>query len=95
MKKAGLTLKTVPCSGATHTFETFLFKMRVEGLRTGIYRYLPVEHQILFMFELDQIDEITSDQPFVPNYTEKAAVVFAWSTIPYRSEWKLPKSLSV
>jgi len=27
--KAGLTLRTVPCSGATHTFETYLFIMRV------------------------------------------------------------------
>ena len=90
--KAGLTLKTVPCSGATHTFETYLFIMRVEGIPQGIYRYLPVEHQLMFMFELDEIDqkidEITLEQPFVPNFAKKAAVVFAWSTIPYRSEWK-------
>ncbi len=90
--KTGLTLRTVPCSGATHTFETYLFIMRVEGIRQGIYRYLPVEHKLLFMSELDEIDEkidaITLDQPFVPNFSKKAAVMFAWSTIPYRSEWK-------
>lgn len=90
--KAGLTLRTVPCSGATHTFETYLFVMRVDGLQQGIYRYLPVEHKIMFMFELDEldqkVDEITLEQPFVPNFAKKAAVVFAWSTIPYRSEWK-------
>ncbi|WP_068621416.1 SagB/ThcOx family dehydrogenase [Paenibacillus tuaregi] len=90
--KTGLTLRTVPCSGATHTFETYLFIMRVEGICQGIYRYLPVEHKLLFMSELDEIDQkidaITLDQPFVPNFTKKAAVMFAWSTIPYRSEWK-------
>lgn len=90
--KAGLTLRTVPSSGATHSFETYLFIMRVEGLQQGIYRYLPVEHQLLFMSELDEIDNkidaITLEQPFVPNFAKKAAVVFAWSTIPYRSEWK-------
>lgn len=90
--KAGLTLRTVPCSGATHTFETYLFIMRVEGIQQGIYRYLPIEHKLLFLFELDEIDqkidEITLEQPFVPNFTKKAAVLFAWSTIPYRSEWK-------
>ncbi|AIQ71741.1 SagB/ThcOx family dehydrogenase [Paenibacillus graminis] len=90
--KTGLTLRTVPCSGATHTFETYLFIMRVEGIRQGIYRYLPVEHKLLFMSELDEMDEkidaITLDQPFVPNFSKKAAVMFAWSTIPYRSEWK-------
>ena len=90
--KAGLTLRTVPCSGATYTFETYLFITRIEGLAQGVYRYLPVEHQLLFMFALDQmdekIDEITLEQPFVPNFAKKAAVVFAWSTTPYRSEWK-------
>ncbi|MBP2629094.1 MAG: SagB-type dehydrogenase domain containing protein-containing protein [Firmicutes bacterium] len=44
------------------------------------------------MFELDElenkIDEITLDQPFVPNFANKAAVLFIWSTTPYRSEWK-------
>ncbi|AIQ60618.1 SagB/ThcOx family dehydrogenase [Paenibacillus borealis] len=92
ISKNGLTLRTVPCSGATHTLETYLMIMRVEGVRQGIYRYLPVEHKLLFMFELDQleqkIDAITLDQPFVPNFARKASVLFAWSTTPYRSEWK-------
>ncbi|WP_160726025.1 SagB/ThcOx family dehydrogenase [Bacillus sp. USDA818B3_A] len=90
--KNGFTIRTVPCSGATHTFETYLFIMRVDGIQQGIYRYLPVEHKLLFMFELNEIDQkidaITLDQPFVPNFAKKASVVFAWSTIPYRSEWK-------
>lgn len=66
--------------------------MRVDGIQKGIYRYLPVEHQLLFMYDLDDMDQhidaITLDQPFVPYFAKKAAVVFAWSTIPYRSEWK-------
>lgn len=90
--KAGLTLRTVPCSGATHSFETYLFIMGVEGVKKGIYRYLPVDHKLLFMFEIDgignKVNEITLDQPFVANFAEKAAVLFVWSTIPYRSEWK-------
>ncbi len=90
--RTGLTLRTVPCSGATHSFETYLFIRSVEGIQRGVYRYLPVEHKLLFMFELDEIDnkidEITLEQPFVPNFAKKAAILFAWSTIPYRSEWK-------
>lgn len=66
--------------------------MRVEGIQNGVYRYLPVEHKLLFMFELydigEKIDAITLEQPFVPNFAKKAAVMFAWSTTPYRSEWK-------
>lgn len=90
--KAGMTFRIVPCSGATHSFETYLFIMKVTGLEKGIYRYLPVEHMLLFMSALDDIDKrldaITLDQPFVPHFAKKAAVTFAWSTTPYRSEWK-------
>ena len=50
------------------------------------------KHKLLFMFKLnnieEKVDEITLEQPFVPNFARKAAVLFAWSTIPYRSEWK-------
>jgi SagB-type dehydrogenase family enzyme len=88
----GLTLRTVPCSGATHSFETYLFVNNVEGLQKGVYRYIPVEHKLLLMFELEGIDQkvdaLTLEQPFVANFAKKAAVTFAWSTIPYRSEWK-------
>ncbi len=86
------TLRTVPCSGATHSFETYLFIINVEGLTQGIYRYLPLEHKLLFMYEIenikDKINDLTLEQPFVPRFASKASVVFAWSTIPYRSEWK-------
>lgn len=90
--KGGLTLRTVPCSGATHTFETYLFVTNVEGLEKGIYRYLPIEHKLLLLTLLDtiddKIDEMTLEQPFVPNFAKKAGVLFVWSTTPYRSEWK-------
>jgi SagB-type dehydrogenase family enzyme len=90
--KAGMTLRTVPCSGATHSFETYLFVMNVSGLEKGIYRYLPIDQKIMFINPLEDIDkkldEISLDQPFVPHFTKKSAVTFAWSTLPYRSEWK-------
>ncbi len=90
--KAGMTFRTVPCSGATHSFETYLFIINVEGLEKGIYRYLPIDHKLILMCALEDIDKrldaITLDQPFVPHFAMKAAVTFAWSTTPYRSEWK-------
>ena len=88
----GLTLKTVPCSGATHSFETYLFIMNVNEIDAGIYRYIPEGHKLLFMFTLDKIentvDDITLEQQFVANFAKKSHVLFAWSTTPYRSEWK-------
>jgi len=86
------TLRTVPCSGATHSFETYLFIMKVKDLAKGIYRYLPLEHKLLFLSDIEDmegtINDLTLEQPFVPRFASKASVVFAWSTIPYRSEWK-------
>jgi len=86
------TLRTVPSGGASHTFETYLIIKNVDNLDAGIYRYLPLEHKLLFMYEVKDInkkvDEATPRQPFVPNFASKSAVLFAWSTIPYRAEWK-------
>lgn len=86
------TLRTVPSGGASHTFETYLFINRVEHLKNGVYRYLPLEHKLLFMFELnnmnEDIDKATPRQIFVQNFASKSAVVFAWSSIPYRAEYK-------
>lgn len=88
----GLMFRTVPCSGASHSFETYLFIMNVNGINKGIYRYEPLGHQLIFINKVDGIDEkvdkLTLDQPFVPNFAKKAAVTFAWSTTPYRAEWK-------
>lgn len=92
VNKGGIMFRTVPCSGATHSFESYLLIRNVENIPRGVYRYLPIEHKLLFMFELNEleskIDQITLDQPFAPNFANKAAVLFAWSTMPYRSEWK-------
>lgn len=86
------SLRTVPSGGASHTFETYLIIKNVENLEEGIYRYLPLEHKLLFMYEVKDInkkvDEATPRQPFIPNFASKSAVLFAWSTIPYRAEWK-------
>jgi SagB-type dehydrogenase family enzyme len=81
------TLRTVPSGGASHTFETYLIVNNVEGLNKGIYRYVPLEHKLLYMYEINEmntkIDEATPRQPFVPNFASKSAVLFVWSTIPF------------
>ena len=83
-------LRTVPSAGCTHPFETYLIINNVDGLKSGVYRYLPLEHKLLFIKTLsnidDEIDKATPNQPFVQGFVSKSAVVFAWSCIPYRSE---------
>lgn len=86
------TLRRVPSGGAAHPFETYLIINRVQNLESGIYRYLPLEHKLIFMYIInemeDKVDEATPKQPFAANFVSKSAVIFAWSCIPYRAEYK-------
>ena len=41
-------LRTVPSAGSLHPFETYIAINRVEGLQSGIYRYLPLDHALVF-----------------------------------------------
>jgi len=81
------TMRTVPSAGSRHPFETYFFANAVEGLGTGIYRYIPVEHKLLpFKIDdslLDEIHKGTNEQ-----FVLQSAMVFIWTVIPYRSEWR-------
>lgn len=84
----GRHYRTVPSAGARHSFETYLVIQHVEGLKTGIYRYLPFDHKLVFLFTTENLPEkmtaLGSGQPFVGN----CAACFIWSSIPYRMEWR-------
>lgn len=82
------TIRTVPSGGARQPFETYLAINSVEGIKPGIYRYQPLEHQLVYLFSIenqkDKVAEAAHGQGFVGN----CAVTFIWSTIPYRCEWR-------
>jgi len=81
-------LRTVPSAGNRHALETYLAVLNVIGLETGFYRYLPLEHQLLFEFHEDQIPRRISDATLGQAFIGSAAVVFIWTAIPYRMEWR-------
>jgi SagB-type dehydrogenase family enzyme len=82
------TLRPVASAGARHPFETYLWIFNVEGLKKGVYRYLALSHQLMFVKEIEGLEEkanaATLGQVFVGN----SAVTFVWSCIPYRGEWR-------
>lgn len=81
------TRRTVPSGGCRHPFETYIYVSRVEGVASGLYRYLPLEHKLLPISNDDlsaKIGEGCCGQGFVG----EGAVVFVWSVIPYRMEWR-------
>lgn len=82
------TIRPVPSAGARHPFETYLVVNRVEGLKTGVYRYLALTHQLLYLFEGENLEETLSTVNLGQKFAGKSAVTFIWSVVPYRGEWR-------
>lgn len=85
---SGSAYRTVPSAGCRHAFETYLCILNVEGLKRGIYRYLPIEHQLLIESEKENISDDIVEATFNQPFTGKGAVTFIWTTLPYRMEWR-------
>ncbi len=82
------TLRTVPCGGARHEFETYLAVKRVEGLPAGVYHYLPLLGELEYLSALPAGETAIGDALCGQAWAEKANVVFLWSAVPYRAEWR-------
>jgi len=82
------TLRTAPSGGARHSLETYVVVNRVDGLKPGLWRYQPLDHQLCLLREdaslPGQLAEACCGQKFVG----EGAVVFAWTSVPYRMEWR-------
>jgi len=84
----GHTYRTVPSAGCRHALETYLAILNVEGIVSGIYRYLPLSHQLLYEFPEGQLASKMVDAVFGQPYPGNAALTFIWTAIPYRMEWR-------
>lgn len=82
------TYRPVASAGARHPFETYLWVFHVEGLRKGVYRYLALSHQLVFVKEVDSLEEKANDATLGQKFVGKSAVTFVWSCVPYRGEWR-------
>lgn len=87
-RNKGFAFRTVPSAGCRHALETYLCVLNIEGLEQGIYRYLPVEHQLVLEFQEEQLAEKITAATLDQRFTGEAAVTFVWTTIPYRMEWR-------
>ena len=86
--KSYATLRTVPSRGARHPFETCLIVKHVEGLRHGKYHYLPMHHELEFLGPVKDFDTTISTSLREQARPIKASVIFYWSFVAYRSEWR-------
>lgn len=86
--KSYATLRTVPCGGARHEYETYLIVQKVEGLTPGAYHYLPMEHALEFLHTVSDLPGTISASLSGQTWAGKANVAFYWAMDAYRAEWR-------
>jgi len=82
------TFRNVPSGGGRHAFETYLIVNRVDELPSGLYRYLPIEHKLLPETAQPDLPGRIARACLDQSFISASAVVFAWTAIPYRAEWR-------
>jgi SagB-type dehydrogenase family enzyme len=80
--------RTVPSAGCRHALETYLAVLNVDGLQEGIYRYLPVEHQLAELSHPADLPRRLAGAALQQQFIARSAVTFVWTAVPYRMEWR-------
>jgi len=82
------TFRTVPSAGARHALETCVLANNVAGLQAGIYRYLPIEHQLgSFIIDATIAEKVKLACLNQTSITNSAAT-FIWFAVVERMSWK-------
>lgn len=79
--------RTSPSSGARHPFETYAIVERVQGVEPGLYRYSGLPHELV---QVRTGAGICADLAgsALQQFVADSAVLFVWTAVPYRSEWR-------
>ncbi len=88
VREGSRRFRTVPSAGARHPFETYLVVNNVDDVEPGLYRYLPVDHKMLFVRADPSFSEKVTDACRGQAFCADSAVLFIWAAIPYRTEWR-------
>jgi SagB-type dehydrogenase family enzyme len=82
------TLRTVPSAGSRHPFETYLLVNRVEGLKTGLYRFIASQHALLAVEISSEVTEKVTHACIDQVQVRNSAVTFIWDAVVERSFWR-------
>lgn len=85
-------LRPVANGGCVNAFETYLAINNVTDISPGIWRYLPLTHELVLLKSeaslkdklIDAFTNPSQDQ----HYTAEAGAIFFWTCLPYRGEWR-------
>jgi len=82
------TLRTVPSAGARHAFETYLLVNRVEGVASGLYRFLATRHKLILANGDPDIGDKITAAAWDQDQIKRSAVTFIWIADVYRMTWR-------
>lgn len=83
------SFRTTPSGGARHPLDIYVFAHKIQGLNVGLYRYLPVEHQLVLERQGDDSEALNEA---LNGQFWNAACIVIWAAVPYRSEWRYGKA---
>jgi SagB-type dehydrogenase family enzyme len=87
-EETGEVFRAAPSAGGRFPIDTYLSVHRVEGLKPGVYRYRSHNHELVLIRESPGISSEMVAACYGQETLGKAAVVFVWAAVPYRTEWK-------
>jgi len=89
-----VVFRNVPSAGNRHAFETYLGILNVKKTEPGIYRYMPLKHGLVLVndYKKEILSKKIVNATLGQSFTGLSAVVFFWSVIPYRGEWRYGKA---
>jgi SagB-type dehydrogenase family enzyme len=82
------TLRTVPSAGARHAFETFLLVNDVTGLEPGVYRYLALSGQLVWLTIGEEPTRRITLACLNQEQVARSAVTFIWVAVAERMTWR-------
>jgi SagB-type dehydrogenase family enzyme len=82
------TLRTVPSAGSRHAFETYLLARKVDGLQTGLYRFLAIEHKLAAVDLAADAAERAHQAVLCQKHVKDCAAIFIWAAVAYRMSWR-------
>jgi len=93
-RSADRIFRTVPSAGCRHALESYIAAFRVEGIPKAIYRYLPLSHQLVEVVKYKDLEGLLIKATLDQSFAGKSAVIFIWTTIPARMEWRYSKTFN-
>lgn len=83
-----VTFRTVPSAGARHALETYILANNVDGLKAGVYRFLPIEHKLVEINTNSNITDKIIAACLGQGFIKSSAVTFIWTAVAYRMTYR-------